>query len=102
MMKNKATEVFERLEEGKQKEVLDAAVAEFAAKGYSNASMNHLTKSAGISKGSIFQYFKSKGGLFDFVISSAENKVKQYLKAIIAETPLSLAVSIILRIKLKS
>jgi TetR/AcrR family transcriptional regulator len=62
--------------------VFEAAVGEFASKGYRNASMNSLVKAAGISKGSIFQYFKSKRNLFDGVVEIATDGVKLYLKQV--------------------
>ena len=54
------TELFGKLAPEKQEKVFEAAVGEFASKGYRNASMNSLVKAAGISKGSIFQYFRTK------------------------------------------
>jgi len=86
MVKKLATNVFARLDKAKQRKVLEAAVREFSENGYNNASMNKLTISAGISKGSIFQYFRNKKGLFDFVISSATKKVKKHLSSIIQQS----------------
>ncbi len=81
-----ATEVYKRLEESKQRRIFEAASEEFSAQGFNNASMNTLSKSAGISKGSIFQYFQSKDKLFEFVIKSAVAKVKNYLKKIVEQS----------------
>lgn len=86
MAKKSATSVYDGLDKDKQNKVLDAAVKEFSHKGYNNASMNSLTASAGISKGSIFQYFRNKQGLFDFVVSSATNQVKAYLNSVVKES----------------
>jgi len=76
------TRVFQRLKPDKQKQVFEAAVEEFSEKGYSQASMNTLAKNAGISKGSIFQYFTSKESLFDYVIGIATEQIKNHLKHI--------------------
>ncbi len=59
---------------------------EFASKGYRYASMNSVVKSAGISKGSLFQYFRSKQGLFDAVVKIATVRVTQYLKKVRDDT----------------
>ena len=44
--------------------------------------MNALVKRAGISKGAIFQYFRSKKGLFAFVYNTALENVKAYLRTV--------------------
>jgi TetR/AcrR family transcriptional regulator len=74
------------LKPAKREVIFDAAVREFAENGYSSASMNSLVKNAGISKGSIFQYFRSKGDLFDSVVSVALGRIKSYLKSVKSET----------------
>ncbi len=73
---------FLQLQPEKQKRVLEAAVEEFAQKGYGRASMNQVVERAGISKGALFKYFGSKGGLFGFVYRMALERVKGYLKAV--------------------
>jgi TetR/AcrR family transcriptional regulator len=83
---NTGTELFQNLSPEKQEKVFQAAVSEFASKGYRNASMNSLVKTAGISKGSIFQYFRSKRNLFDAVLEIAVQQVKRHLKQVRGET----------------
>lgn len=51
----------------KQERILNAALKEFALKGYENASTNEIVKSAGISKGLLFHYFKNKKELYLFL-----------------------------------
>ena len=65
------SETFARLDPSKRDAVLDAAVTEFAAHGYAGASISRLTRTLGIAKGSVFQYFGSKQGLFGFVFDHA-------------------------------
>ncbi len=76
------TEVFKRLKKDKQEHIFQAAAAEFTDQGYTKASMNTLARVAGVSKGSIFQYFRSKELLFDFVLNAATNRVKDYLRKV--------------------
>lgn len=85
-LESPGTELFEKLAPEKQEKVFEAAVGEFASKGYRNASMNSLVKAAGISKGSIFQYFKNKRNLFDGVVEIATDRVKLYLKQVRDDT----------------
>lgn len=42
---------------------------EFAEKGYESASTNHIVKQAGIGKGMLFYYFKSKQDLYHYLIA---------------------------------
>lgn len=44
--------------------MLEAAINEFAEKGYSAASTNVIAKEAGVAKGLVFHYFGSKKGLY--------------------------------------
>jgi AcrR family transcriptional regulator len=80
------TDLFNNLPAEKQEKVFQAAVSEFASKGYRNASMNSVVKTAGISKGSLFQYFRTKQDLFDGIVEMAAGRVKQYLKHVRDET----------------
>ncbi len=80
------TELFGKLRPEKQEVVFQAAVDEFAVNGYRNASMNSVVRSAGISKGSLFQYFTTKRNLFHGVVEIAAERVKLYLKQVREET----------------
>lgn len=57
-------DAFEKISEEKQKRILDAAIKEFAAKGFIAANINTIAKKAGISIGSLYNYFDSKERLF--------------------------------------
>ncbi|MBA1334943.1 MAG: Transcriptional regulator, AcrR family [Firmicutes bacterium] len=58
---------FLSLEKEKQERILNAALKEFAQKGYDDASTNEIVKEAGISKGLLFHYFNTKKDLFLFL-----------------------------------
>lgn len=55
------------LEPEKKERILNAAMKEFAQKGYKNASTNEIVKEANISKGLLFHYFNNKKDLFLFL-----------------------------------
>lgn len=78
--------LFKKLAPEKQEKVFQAAVGEFASHGYRNASMNNLVKTAGISKGSLFQYFRTKSDLFDKVVEISLSRVKQFLRKVRDDT----------------
>ena len=44
--------------------ILEAALIEFADKGYKKASTNTIVREAGVSKGLLFHYYKSKKDLY--------------------------------------
>jgi AcrR family transcriptional regulator len=52
----------------RQSEILAAAFEEFAAKGYAEARLDDVAQRAGIAKGTIYLYFKSKERLFCAVL----------------------------------
>ena len=47
--------------------IMDRALELFSAKGYEGVSVSELTEAAGITKPTLYYYFKSKEGLFDAV-----------------------------------
>ena len=55
------------LELEKRQQIINAALKEFARNGYEKASTNEIVKEAGISKGSLFNYFNSKKELYLFL-----------------------------------
>ena len=64
-------ERFERLDIGKKKTILNAALEEFAEHGYKNASTNRIVKKASIGKGMLFYYFNTKKDLFNYLVEFA-------------------------------
>lgn len=60
--------VFESLSKQKKENIINNALNEFAEKGYEKASTNSIVKKAGISKGILFHYFKTKRDLYRYVI----------------------------------
>lgn len=79
-------DIFSRLDSTKQARVLEAAIDEFAEQGFSLASMNRVVQRGGIAKGSLFQYFGSKEGLFHFIFDHAVELVRKSLRQVKQET----------------
>ncbi len=77
---------FRNLSAEKQARITRAAVEEFSDRGYRGASINSLVQHLGIAKGSIFQYFGDKKGLFLFVFGHAMEMVKKYLRTVRRQT----------------
>ena len=77
---------FEKLPEEKKARIMNASISEFAEKDYETASMNTVVNQAGISKGSLFNYFKTKSVLYDHIYKLALREVKAYLRQVRDET----------------
>ncbi len=77
---------FQNLSKAKQERITRAAIAEFSEKGYAGASINALVDQLGIAKGSIFQYFGDKKGLFFFIFDKSTQLVKNKLRTIRDQT----------------
>src|ERR1700683_2053549 len=67
--------------EGKRTRIIDAAMRHFAEQGYHAAQLRDIAAVLGIAKGSIFQHFGSKDGLFFEVYKKAVRSFPRYLDA---------------------
>ncbi|PLR96757.1 TetR/AcrR family transcriptional regulator [Bacillus sp. T33-2] len=56
--------VSDAYKERKKREILDSALACFAKKGYEAATIDDIVARSGISKGAIYNYFKSKDEIY--------------------------------------
>lgn len=70
------TTTWERLPAARRDRVLDAAIAEFAAHGFSGGSLNVIAREADIAKGSLFQYFDDKQELYEYVCDVVSERVR--------------------------
>lgn len=81
-------EKFEKLDEEKRQNILRSALNTFAIKGYQDASTNKIVETAGISKGTLFYYFKNKERLYYYLIDYALDIIKkEYIDQIDHTTP---------------
>jgi AcrR family transcriptional regulator len=73
-------ETFFNLDEKKRKKIFEVALKEFAIHDYNSASINNIVKNAGISKGSMYQYFANKKDLYFYLLDEAGTKKLDYIK----------------------
>lgn len=80
------TNKFLNLDDKKQKLILDAAIKEFGMQGYEKASTDAIANNAGISKGSLFNYFTNKSNLYlyvlEYVITSTNREILEEVSKI--------------------
>ncbi len=80
---------FKRRKEERPAEITKAAFEEFAEHGYAATRVDEVAKRAGVSKGLLYLYFKTKEELFKAVIRSVVVPRIDALKAAVADTELS-------------
>jgi len=80
---------FRRRKEERPQEITEAALAAFAEKGYAATRVDEVAKRAGVSKGLLYLYFKTKEDLFKAVIRSFVVPKIDELTAIIESSELS-------------
>ena len=59
-----------RADNAKRRQILDGARRAFLANGFDAASMNEIAREAGVSKGTLYVYFKSKEELFEAIVEA--------------------------------
>ncbi|MCB1517463.1 MAG: TetR/AcrR family transcriptional regulator [Hyphomicrobiaceae bacterium] len=62
---------FRRRAEARPDEVLDAALLEFAERGFAQTKVEDIARKAGISKGAVYLYFPSKRSLLEGLVRRA-------------------------------
>ncbi|WP_246710340.1 TetR/AcrR family transcriptional regulator [Martelella soudanensis] len=69
----------------KRAQILEGARQVFMNVGFDAASMNDITRAAGVSKGTIYVYFENKGELFQTIILEAKQRIFEDLRQTLAE-----------------
>jgi len=75
---------FERIADEKRERILSAAVGEFAENGLANANVNRIADRAGVSVGSLYQYFRTKEDLFLSLVSLGYRNLEEALAPALA------------------
>lgn len=70
---------FQEIREEKMTLIMDVALEHFANEGYFSATINHIARHAGISKGLMYNYFDSKEALLKAIIHRSVNEIYKYL-----------------------
>ncbi|MCM1565212.1 MAG: TetR/AcrR family transcriptional regulator [Dehalobacter sp.] len=68
-------------------EVLEAALNEFTAKSYQDASLNTIIKNAGISKGTFYYHFEDKQALYLYLLESSVKTKWEFINDKIYHNP---------------
>ena len=65
--------------------ILEVAKEEFLEKGFKNASLRNICKTAGVSTGAVYGYFKDKDSIFTALVSDAMYGIKELINKIEGE-----------------
>lgn len=68
-----------------QRQLLDAAEAEFGERGFHESSIVSITKRAGVALGTFYTYFDSKDALFRALVRDMSGRVKEAVAPAIAD-----------------
>ena len=94
MKLTQASELKPESNKEKFEQILKGAMQEFLARGYAGTSMEKVAAAAGVSKPTVYSYFKDKEVLFQFLI---ENLVKKKFNSAFGNKPLEGKPEIVLR-----
>ncbi|WP_313193208.1 TetR/AcrR family transcriptional regulator [Shinella zoogloeoides] len=67
----------------KREQILDGAKRVFMEQGFEAASMNDITRAAGVSKGTIYVYFENKEDLFGYMIERERNRITETVRHVL-------------------
>ena len=73
-------QTFLNLPEEKRRNIVSAAIEEFAEYGLENASTNRIVANSAISKGSFYQYFEDKQDVFMYLLTVLEQEKWEYFR----------------------
>lgn len=77
-MSPRTIEQYEQIRSEKRTIIMNAAIEVFAEKSFQGASVSMIAQKAGISKGLLYNYFKSKEELLKEIIKNAADTIYQY------------------------
>ncbi|MEN3147724.1 TetR/AcrR family transcriptional regulator [Neorhizobium sp. IRAMC:178] len=68
----------------KREQIIDGAKRVFMKLGFDAASMNDITREAGVSKGTIYVYFQNKEDLFGAIVAQERERITLRMRDILA------------------
>ncbi len=78
---------FRRRKAARPGEIVEAALAVFAERGFAAAKLDDIARRAGVSKGALYLYFETKEEIFRAVVAQAIAPNVQMIRAVIAAHP---------------
>lgn len=85
--KRRWTDTFDRIPEEKRRRVMESAKKAFAHHGFAGTNVNIVAQEAGISVGSLYQYFRTKEDIFLALIEYSHTLLASIIDEIFAREP---------------
>lgn len=63
--------------------IFQSAIKIFSTNGYDGATMDEISISAGVAKGTVYYYFKSKDEVFKYIITEGVNLLREQIQEVI-------------------
>ena len=82
--KSESSSRWQRRKEDRPEEILNAALELFTEKGFAATRMDDVAKNAGISKGTLYNYFESKESIFYAVVQEMVSPEIEKVEAMVA------------------
>lgn len=67
-----------------KRDIFQSAIKVFSTNGYDGATMDEISASAGVAKGTVYYYFKSKDEVFRYIIIEGVTLLREQIESIIA------------------
>lgn len=77
-------------EQVKRKQIMDGASRMFLAQGFDAASMGAIAREAGVSKGTLYVYFKSKEDLFEAIVEDQRRQQSEQIFSFDEDAPVEM------------
>ncbi len=100
-MSPRTKEQFEKIREYSRNEILNAALEVFATNGFHAASISMIAEKAGVSKGLMYNYFKSKDDLLKTIIEEGFQLLFTMMEEVNTETDPRKALEKIIRLSIR-
>jgi len=63
--------------------IFQSAIKIFSTNGYDGATMDEISADAGVAKGTVYYYFKSKDEVFTYIITEGVSLLREHIESII-------------------
>lgn len=65
-----------------KRDIFQSAIKIFSTNGYDGATMDEISANAGVAKGTVYYYFKSKDEVFKYIITEGVNLLRQQIESV--------------------
>ena len=65
-----------------KRDIFQSAIKNFSTNGYDGATMDEISLNAGVAKGTVYYYFKSKDEVFKYIITEGVSLLRQQIESI--------------------